>query len=204
MKTEELQKQGLTEEQITYVMAENGKDIKKAQKQADDLTADRDAWKVKAEAAEETLAKFEGIDPDKIKSELETWKKRAEDVEIDYRAKLEERDFNDVLKSELDGIKFSSNAARKAIEAEIRAAGLKVKDGKILGLNDLITQLKESDTDAFVPDNDPNQTKAMFTKPIGNKPAGGMTKDEIMSIKDRTERYNAIAANTHLFPELTN
>lgn len=204
MKTEELQKQGLTEEQITYVMAENGKDIKKAQKQADDLTADRDAWKVKAEAAEETLAKFEGIDPDKIKSELETWKKRAEDVEIDYRAKLDERDFNDVLKSELDGIKFSSNAARKAIEAEIRAAGLKVKDGKILGLNDLITQLKESDTDAFVPDNDPNQTKAMFTKPIENKPAGGMTKDEIMSIKDRTERYNAIAANTHLFPELTN
>ena len=34
MKTEELKAQGLTEEQITFVMAENGKDIKREQDKA--------------------------------------------------------------------------------------------------------------------------------------------------------------------------
>lgn len=168
MKTEELQKQGLTEEQITYVLAENGKDIKRLQKQTEDLTEERDSWKQKSETAEETLKKFEGIDPDKIQTELAEWKKKAEDAEKDYKAKIEERDFSDILKAELDGIKFSSHAAKKAIEAEIKAAGLKLKDGKILGLNDLITQLKESDANAFVTENDPASAKAVFTQPMSN------------------------------------
>ena len=202
MKTEDLQKQGLTEDQINYIMAENGKDIKKLQKQVDDHTADRDNWKTKAETAEETIKKFDGIDPERVKGELEEGKKRAEDVEKEYAAKLEERDFNDVLKTELEGMKFSSSAAKKAVEADIRAAGLKLKDGKILGLNDLIAQLKESDADAFVSEDDPGQKRAVFTSPMQKKPSGGMTKDEIMAIKDRTERQSAIAANTHLFPEL--
>ena len=203
MKTEDLQKHGLTEEQITYVMAENGKDIKKLQKQSDDLTVASDAWKEKAEAAEATLKKFEGIDPEKVQGEIADWKKKAEDVEKDYAAKLEARDFDDALKAEMESMKFSSNAARKAIEAEIKAGGLKLKNGKILGLNDLINQLKESDADAFVPEEDPGQKKAVFTQPMQKKPAGGMTKDDIMAIKDRTERQSAIAANAHLFPELT-
>ena len=51
MKTEELKSQGLTEEQISFVMAENGKDLKKLQKENDNLTSERDTWKEKAEAA---------------------------------------------------------------------------------------------------------------------------------------------------------
>ena len=39
MKTEELKAQGLTEEQISFVMAENGKDLKKLQKENDNLTS---------------------------------------------------------------------------------------------------------------------------------------------------------------------
>ena len=34
--------------------------------------------------------------------------------------------------------------------ADIKEAGLKLKDGKILGLNDLIEQMKQSDASAFV------------------------------------------------------
>ena len=58
MKTEELKAQGLTEEQISFVMAENGKDLKKFQKENDHLSADRDTWKEKAEAAETPLKGF--------------------------------------------------------------------------------------------------------------------------------------------------
>lgn len=45
MKTEELKAQGLTQEQINFVMAENGKDIDKIQKKLDDMVVERDKEK---------------------------------------------------------------------------------------------------------------------------------------------------------------
>ena len=77
MKTEELKAQGLTEEQISFVMAENGKDLKKLQKENDNLSADLDTWKGKAEAAETTLKGFEGVDLKTMQKELSDWKQKA-------------------------------------------------------------------------------------------------------------------------------
>ena len=70
MKTEELKAQGLTDEQVNFVMAENGKDLKKLQKENENLTHDRDTWKEKAETAEATLKGFEGVDLDTMQREL--------------------------------------------------------------------------------------------------------------------------------------
>ena len=55
MKTEELKAQGLTQEQINFVMAENGKDIDKIQKKLDDMTVERDKEKGRADTAEESI-----------------------------------------------------------------------------------------------------------------------------------------------------
>ncbi len=204
MKTEDLEKQGLTKEQINFVMAENGKDLKKLQKENDNLAADRDNWKTKAETAEETLKSFDGIDPAQIQSELTTWKKKAEDAEKNAQAQIYERDFADALKSEMEGYKFTSEAAKKSIMAEIKDAGLKLKDGKILGLSDLIEQIKENDASAFVDEQQQRleANRPRFTQP--QKPGSGakfgtLTKKEIMDIKDPSERQAAIAENMSLF-----
>lgn len=150
MKTEDLKEKGLTEEQIAFVMAENGKDLKKLQKENENLTSDRDNWKEKAEAAEETLNKFDGVDVEGLKTEIADWKEKAEAAEQDYNQKIYERDFSDALNTAFEELKFSSEAAKKAIMAEVKEAGLKLKDGKILGLNDLIGQIKEKDATAFI------------------------------------------------------
>ena len=78
MKTEELKAQGLTEEQISFVMAENGKDLKKLQKENDNLSVDRDTWKEKAEAAETTLKGFEGVDLETMQRNYLTGNKRQQ------------------------------------------------------------------------------------------------------------------------------
>ena len=122
MKTEELKAQGLTEEQISFVMAENGKDLKKLQKENDNLTSDRDTWKEKAEAAETTLKGFEGVDLETMQKELFEWKQKATEAEKNAQAQLYERDFADALKTEFEGIKFSSEAAKRAIMAEVKEA----------------------------------------------------------------------------------
>ena len=189
-------------ENLTKKVAENYITKAEHEKKLGRVETDRDTWKEKAETAETTLKGFEGVDLDTMQKELSDWKKKAEDAEKDAQAKLYERDFAYALKTELDGIKFSSEAAKRAIMAEVKDAGLKLKDGKILGLNDLITQMKEKDASAFVDDEQikAQQNAARFTQPIGKQNQGGnMTKEQIEAIKDTSERQAAIANNLHLF-----
>ena len=162
---------------------------------------ERDSWKERAETAETTLKGFEGIDPTKIQEELADWKKKAEDTEKDAQKKLYERDFADALKQELEGCKFSSEAAKRDVIAQITKAELKLKDGKILGLSDLIEQIKKQDASAFVDEHQEQleSGKARFTQ--AQKPGNGakLTKKDIMNIKDPAERQAAIASNLSLF-----
>lgn len=202
MKTEELKAQGLTEEQISFVMAENGKDLKKLQKENDNLSADRDTWKEKAEAAETTLKGFEGVDLETMQREISDWKQKATEAEKKAQEQLYERDFSDALKTELESVKFSSEAAKRAAVADIKEAGLKFKDGKILGLNDLLAQMKEKDASAFIDDaqQQAQQNMARFTAPVGKQNTPGtITRKDIEAIKDPSERQSAIASNLHLF-----
>lgn len=182
---------------------ENYKTISEVEKKVVRLETERETWKKKAEEAETALKGFEGIDPAKIQSELATWKKKAEEAEQDAKAQLYERDFSDALKGEMESIKFTSEAAKRDVMSQIKAAELKMKDGKILGLSDLIDQIKKSDATAFVDEQQEHleSTRARFTSP--NKPGGGsstgLTRNDIMSIKDPGERQNAIARNLGLF-----
>lgn len=165
MKTDELKTWGLTDEQSEKVMAQYGKDVSKLQKENEKLIADRDKEKERADTAEETLKKFDGVDLEGMKAEVDNWKTKAENAEKDYAAQIAKRDFEDALKEEIGGYKFTSEAAKKAIMAEIREAGLKVKDGKILGLSDLLAQMKEKDASAFV-DEKQEQLEAGRAKPF--------------------------------------
>jgi len=198
MKKEELQALGLTDEQISKVFELNGKDIKAEQRKTEKAEQERDQYKERAESAEETLKGFDGVDVDGLNKQITEWKTKAEQAEKDYQQKIYDRDFADALKTELDEIKFSSEAAKKAVTADIKEAGLKLKDGKILGLGDLIKQIRESDASAFAEDEN-GTPPARFTQPkkkAGDKP---MTREDILKIKDSTERQAAIASNIELF-----
>lgn len=204
MKTDELKAWGLTDEQSEKVMAQYGKDVSKLQKENEKLTADRDKEKERADTAEETLKKFDGVDVETMQAELAAWQQKAKDIEKDYTDKLAQRDFEDALKEEISGYKFTSEAAKEAIMARIRNAGLKVSDGKILGLSDLLAQMKEKDASAFV-DEKQEQLEAQRAKPFTGplNPNGGgakkMTREEIFGIKDTTARRQAIAENLSEF-----
>lgn len=185
---------------LSRSVAENYKTVAEYTKKVEKLESERDAHKARADGAEETLKGFDGIDPAKIKDELAEYQRRAESAEKDYAAKLEQRDFRDALDKELAGIKFTSTAAAKAVRGEIEGAGLKLKDGKILGLSDLIGQLRTSDADAFAPD-DNTPPPARFTTGAnsGTPQKGTLTKADILAIKDDAERYQEIDKHRHLF-----
>lgn len=185
MKTEDLQAQGLNEEQIKYVFAENGKDIAAEKKRADTAEKDRDSWKNRAETAENTLKGFEGKDFDAIQKDRDEWKQKAEKAEADYKQQIYERDFSDALSTAMESYKFSSDYAKTAVMAEIKSAGLKLLDGKIIGLNDMIESIKAKDASAFVTES--QEEKAKFTTPPGQKPKEGTkyTPEQLMKMKNQ-------------------
>lgn len=178
-------------EEFRKTFHENYKTVKDYEK----LETDRDKWKGQAETAEEILKKFDGVDLETMQSELSDWKKKAEDAEKDYNDKIYERDFSDALKTELESVKFSSDAAKRAVMAEIKESGLKLKDGKILGLSDLIGQIKERDASAFVDEEKEKAKKNMAKFTTSFKPSGSngtYTRQDFlqMSLDERIKLKN--------------
>lgn len=202
MKLDELKEWGLTEEQSNSVMSQYGKDIAKLQRENEKLSSSLEAMQDRAEKAEEALKSFDGVDPKEMQSKIATLEEAAKIAKSEYEQKIYDRDFSDALNTEMESVKFSSDAAKKAVMADIKDAGLKLKDGKILGLSDLIDQIKKNDASAFVDEQQEQleANKARFTQP--SKPGSGngtITKEQIVAMSNKADRQKAIAKNITLF-----
>lgn len=174
-------------------------------KKVNRLESDRDTWKEKAETAETTLKSFDGVDVEGMKQSIADWKAKAEKAEQDAKEQLYQRDFADALKTELESVKFSSEAAKKAIMAEIKEAGLTMKNGKILGLNDLIEQMKKEDASAFIDESQQKaqQNAAKFTTSVqkGSGAGGILTKEDFKKM-NLDERLKLKQSDPDLFASL--
>lgn len=161
--------EGKTQE-LNKLVSENYKTINEHNKKVSALESERDDYRAKLETANNTLKEFEGIDAEGVKKELEDYKMKLRKLEDTHKQALYDRDFDDALNNVISEIKFSSEAAKKAIMDDIKSAGLKLVDGKIMGLNDLIDTYKARDASAFVDEQTEilKQNKAKFTTPLNN------------------------------------
>ena len=201
----ELEKLGLklTDEQRESIKKSMGEELYSKQeldKKVGKVETERDTYKDRAETAEETLKGFDGKDFETITKERDEWKIKAENAKKDYDEKIAELEKNDLLKEACEGIKFSSESARKAIMADI-ATSVSVKGGKLIGFNDLLEDAKKRDASAFVNEDQEHleQSKAKFTAPQKNNAGETLTKDQIMAMRDPAERQRAIRENIGLF-----
>ena len=114
----------------------------------------------------------------KAEEERDEWKKKAETAEKDYEAKIAAREKDDLLKEAFESIKFSSESAKKTIMRDI-AEGVSVKDGKLIGFNDLLEDAKKNDASAFVNEQEEQNkdNQAMFTDQMGGSGSKAITGD---------------------------
>lgn len=190
---------------VKRALSEHYKNAGEVTRTLSKVEGERDTWKERAETAEATLKSFDGVDVDGMKQSIADWKAKAEKAEQDAKAQLYERDFTDALKTELESVKFSSEAAKKAIMAEIKEAGLTMKNGKILGLNDLLEQMKKEDASAFVDEfqQKAQQNAARFTTSIqkGSGTGGTLTKEDFRKM-NLDERLKLKHSDPDLFAAL--
>lgn len=181
--------------EVKKALSAHYKNVAEHDKAISKLETERDGWKQRAETAEETLKGFEGKDFETITKERDEWKRKAEEAETEYNAKISAREKEDLLKEAFADVKFTSESAKKAIMAQI-SEGVTVKNGKLIGFNDLLDEARKSDASAFVDENAQNAeaSRARFTTRQNN--SAGNTKvytdkKEIMKIKDPSERQKA-------------
>ena len=175
---------------------------REVEKKLSKLQSENESLKERAETAEETLKGFEGKDLDAMQKEIDDWKEKATKAESEYNAKMAEHEKQELLKEAMKEVEFTSESAKELITKKI-ADSISVKNGRLIGFNDLLEDAMKNDASAFVNKDQQNleQNKAKFTDKMNNQggKSGTMTKDEIMQIKDRGERQAAIAKNLSLF-----
>lgn len=106
-------------------------------------------------AANDKIAEFGKMDIEGIRKAANDWKEKAEKAEREAQAKIAEMEHDGLLREKLSGVKFTSEYAKKGVFDEIKAKGLKVEDGQILGFDDAFSAIKEAQPSAFEPDNPP-------------------------------------------------
>jgi len=201
MKTAELTALGISEAVATQILALNGKDIENAKttitaakdKEISALTAERDGLKTRLDTADATLKKFEGIDPEKIQGEIQSYKQQALDAEKNFRAQIAQRDQKDWITAKLDEYGVKSPLARKQITAELMGgqagpqwkSGEGDKPGMFFGFDDYMKAAKAEDPslyqtaeekDAAAKQAGLQQKAPQFTGPVGGDGKGSAKK----------------------------
>lgn len=176
---EELEKLGieLTDDQkasVTKKFTEDVVSVFESDKKVAKVQAQLDNANEKLTDTEKALKAFDGVDAEGLKAKIKELEDANKLKDAEYQKKLEARDYKDAIEKMVADIKFSSNAAKKAFVADLEANPLQMRDGKVLGFEDYLKGVKESDPDSFVKESDDN--KAKFTTPNGaqtddNKPA---------------------------------
>lgn len=138
MKTEELKALGLNDEQVQKVFAMNGADIERKNQTIATLTAERDTARTQLGEANK---KLEGYDPD--------WKTKAENAARQAQQQVEALQSDFAAQSAVSGLKFSSESAKKAFLADLKAKKLTLQEGKLLGFDDFLADYRKTDPGAF-------------------------------------------------------
>lgn len=200
------------EKDFTKKVAENYKTVVEHDKVVEKLTLERDTAQADLNTANETIEKFKDIDPDKMAEEIQNYKDELERKDNEYKAELEKRDYNDAIDKLLADVKFSSEAAKKSFKHDLIENPLQLRNGAVLGFDEVLKQAKESDPTAFVDEKteEAEKNRAKFTTGMNNgsdgsgSGTGKMTKDEILEMRDSEAQQRAIRENIGLFVNTNN
>ncbi len=174
MEREDLEKLGLSKEQIDSVCDLNNADMQplkdKLQKAEDDLKLAQE----KLGTAEEALKKFDGVDAVALNKQIADLQADLKKKDEDYAAELADRDFNERLKEAISSAK-GKNA--KAITALLDVDTLKASKNQKEDIAAALKTLSEAeDSKMLFGDPEPNQLGT--GNPIGVVTKSGSLDDD--------------------------
>lgn len=177
--------EGLTDEIIDKIMAENAKDIQREQLKAEKSTQELENIKTQLNEKDQLLLdansqieNFKGMDigsKDKaIQEYQEKFKAKEEELktkEAEYQQKLQEQAYDFKLNETVSNLKFPNELTKNAFVNELKAKKLPLEGDKLLGFDDYIKEVGEKNPGLFVTEEAPKDpTPEVVLKPTGGQP----------------------------------
>lgn len=189
MKREFLAAYGLTDEQISEVLNENGKDIQRYKSSAEKFESELEAANTTIGELRTTLDDRKK-DAEALRAQLDTAGMNAEELqnlrdelarkENEYQQQLEAMEqkvenerYSMLVDSFLESVPFAGELARKAVRAELmnEESKLAVQDGKLKGADEFIAKIRETDPSSFKDEASKEEGAQSVTGAGGNEPA---------------------------------
>jgi hypothetical protein len=148
MKRDDLKTLGLTEEQIDKIMALNGQDIEANKAKLTTLQSELDGTKKLVTDANTEIENFKKLDIEGVRKAADEWKAKAEQAEAEAVKQIQMLKFDHALDGALTGAKAKNAKAVKAL-LEMQNLKLNETDGSIIGLDDQIKKVKETNEYLF-------------------------------------------------------
>lgn len=187
MTKEELKALGLDDEQIKEVFRLNGIAVNNARGDLETIEAEKESLEEQLKTANEAIEEFKEMDIEGIKAAADDYKTKYEEEKTKHEQELEKIKFNHTLEDALKGAK-AKNA--KAVKALLDLEGLKLNEGKIVGLDEQLESIKEENDYLFKAEEKRDDIK--FTRPTNKSKVEGLTREQFkeMGYMEKLELKN--------------
>lgn len=187
MKREDLEKLGLSEEQVNGVMKLKStamSEIDTLNSKITQLTTDKENLQKQLNDANTEIQSYKDMDIDSIKKSAEDWKTKFEEMEANQKAEKEKSIRDERTNAFFNEVKFASESAKAGVIAKFNEKDFKYDEETktFLGANDWLKDLKEKDSGAFLSD---VANPRFTTNPTA--PNNSSSMDEVMKIMGLNE-----------------
>lgn len=112
---------------------------------------------------------------DELKAQIEELQAKNQQIQEEYETKIQQQQFDFALESALRDAKAKNP---KAVKALLNTEAIKLVDGQLVGLEEQIKSLKETDDYLFVPDGLKGKTPPGAQNPTGNNKPNPFSKEQ--------------------------
>ena len=187
MKREDLEKLGLSEEQINGVMKLKSNamnEIDTLNNKITQLTADKENLQTQLKDANNEIQSYKDMDIDSIKQSASNWETKYNDLVKEQKEAQEKSIREERTNAFFNEVKFASDSAKAGVIAKFNEKDFKYDEETktFLGANDWLKDLKEKDAGAFLSD---VANPRFTTNPT--TPANNSSMDEVMKIMGLAE-----------------
>lgn len=167
MNKDDLKKLGIEDDDlIQKIIVLHGKDIEAHKTSLTEANTTIDNLKQQLTDANKQIESFKGMDVEGIKKAADEWKTKAETAEQEAQKQIQALKFDHALDQALAGAKARNPKAVRAL-LEVENLKLNEADGSIIGLEDQLKKVKESNDFLFESDNpDPKVVAGGKNKPV--------------------------------------
>lgn len=124
-------------------------------------------WNLAPEVIDKIMA-LHGRDLEKHKTTAQEWQQKYDTDTAALRLQMAESTYGTAQQQTMHNLAFSSESAKKAFAAELKAAQLPVENGMLAGFDAFMEQYRESDPAAFAVPQPAKAPVAVAVRPTGS------------------------------------